>query len=65
VQVERRSVDRPLTKGNAAFHDRTIEATEEAVVKEARVKEEVVVRKTAEERTQTVSDTLRRSAGRR
>lgn len=64
VQVERRPVDRPLTEADqAAFKDRSIEATEtaeEAVIgKEARVREEVVLRKQAEERTQTVSDTVR------
>ena len=45
------------------LEDRTIEATEhaeEAVVsKEARVKEELVIRKEAEQRQQTVSDTVR------
>jgi uncharacterized protein (TIGR02271 family) len=63
VQVERRPVDRPLTGTEAAFGERTIEATErseEAVIaKEARVKEEVSLRKTAEERTETVRDTVR------
>jgi uncharacterized protein (TIGR02271 family) len=66
VQVERRPVDRPVTDADAAaFRDRTIEATETAeeavVAKEARVVEEVVVRKTADERTETVSDTVRRT----
>jgi uncharacterized protein (TIGR02271 family) len=65
VQVERRPVDRPVAAGDDAFRERTVEATEsaeEAVVsKEARVTEEVVVRKTAEERTETVSDTVRRT----
>ena len=65
VQVERRPVDRPVGAVEDVFRDKTIEATEtgeEAVVsKEARVKEEVVVRKTAEERTQTVSDTVRQT----
>jgi stress response protein YsnF len=45
------------------LQDRTIEMTEtaeEAVVgKEARVKEEVVVKKTAEQRTQQIDDTVR------
>lgn len=63
VHVERRSVDRPLSDADAAFRDRTIEAEErsqEAVVsKEARVKEELVVRKDVEQRTETVSDTVR------
>ena len=65
VQVERRPVDRPVAAGDDAFRERTIEATEsgeEAVVsKEARVTGEVVVRKQAEERTETVSDTVRRT----
>jgi uncharacterized protein (TIGR02271 family) len=66
VQVERRPVDRPAgTADDSLFRERTIEASEsaeEAVVsKEARVKEEVVVRKTTEERTETVSDTVRRT----
>ena len=65
MQVERRSVDRPVDAADDVFRERTIEATEtseEAVVsKEARAKEEVVIRKTAEERTQTVSDTVRQT----
>jgi len=65
VQVERRPVDRPVGASDDVFRDKTIEATEtseEAVVaKEARVKEEVVVRKTEEERTQTVSDKVRQT----
>jgi uncharacterized protein (TIGR02271 family) len=63
VHVERRPVDRPLGDADDAFRDRTIEAeerSEEAVVsKEARVKEELVVRKDVEQRTETVSDTVR------
>ena len=66
VQVERRPVDRPadMMAGTAEpFRERTIEVTatsEEAVVaKEARVKEEIVVTKDAEERTETISDTVR------
>jgi len=68
VEVERRPVDRPATVsdvGADAFRERTIEVTataEEAVIaKEARVKEEIVVRKDEEERTETVSDTVRRT----
>jgi stress response protein YsnF len=66
VEVERRSVDRPATGADQAlFQERTIEATESAeeavVTKEARVVEEVVVRKEAEERVQTVRDTVRRT----
>jgi uncharacterized protein (TIGR02271 family) len=64
VEVERRPVDRPLADADqAAFRERTIEATETAeevvVAKETRVKEELVVRKTADERTETVSDKVR------
>jgi uncharacterized protein (TIGR02271 family) len=68
VHVERRPVDRPadIAVGTAEpFRERTIEVTataEEPVVgKEARVKEEIVVSKDAEERTETVSDTVRRT----
>jgi uncharacterized protein (TIGR02271 family) len=68
VEVERRPVSgeyREGTLGNDPFQERTIEVeerSEEAVVsKEARVVEEVVVRKEAEQRTETVSDTVRRT----
>ena len=65
VAVERRPVDRALGDAEQAFQERTIEAEErgeEAVVsKEARVVEEVVVRKDVEQRTETVSDTVRRT----
>ena len=63
VDVERRKVDRPVEGSADAFADRTIELTEtgqEAVVsKEARVVEEIDLRKTAEEHVETVSDTVR------
>jgi uncharacterized protein (TIGR02271 family) len=65
VEVERRPVDRALEGGEAAFVDRTIEAeehAEEAVVsKDARVTEEVSLRRESQERTETVSDTVRRT----
>jgi uncharacterized protein (TIGR02271 family) len=65
VSVERRPVDRPLTGTEDAFRERTIEANErreEAVIdKQARVKEELVVRKDAQQRTETVSDKVRRT----
>jgi uncharacterized protein (TIGR02271 family) len=65
VHVERRPVDRPVTDADDAFRDRTIEVTatgEEAVVrKDARVVEEVVVGKTADTRTETIADTVRRT----
>jgi uncharacterized protein (TIGR02271 family) len=63
VEIERRPVDRPLDAGEAAFTDRTIEAeehTEEAVVsKEARVVEEIGIVRRSDERTETVSDSVR------
>lgn len=65
VSVERRPVDRPLGAGDAAFQNRTIEATESrerAVVnKEARVTEEVVLNKNVENRTETVTDKVRKT----
>lgn len=63
VTIDRRPVDRPLTGDEAAFRDRVIEAeehAEEAVVsKEARVTEEISLRRTAEEHTETISETVR------
>ena len=65
VEVERRAVDRPLTDADDAFRDQTIEMTargEEAMVdKEARVVEEVVVRKTSDEQVRDIDDTVRRT----
>jgi uncharacterized protein (TIGR02271 family) len=66
VQVERRPVDRPVgTVPADAFRERSIEVTasgEEAIIqKDARVIEEVVVRKEAEDRTETVRDTVRKT----
>jgi uncharacterized protein (TIGR02271 family) len=65
IAVERRPVVRPLSDADRAFQERTIEAEErgeEAVVsKEVRITEEVVVRQEAEQRTETVSDTVRQT----
>jgi uncharacterized protein (TIGR02271 family) len=65
VTLERRPVDRPLTDADAAFRDRTIEAeahAEEAVIgKEARVTEEISLRKEGFEHEETVSDTVRKT----
>jgi len=66
VTIERRPVSNPTTAAGAeAFRERTVEVTEtdeEAVVaKQARVAEEVVIRKDVQERTETVSDTVRRT----
>ena len=63
VEVERRPVDRPVEPGDPVFEEKVIEASErgeEAVVsKQARVVEEVGIRKEAETRTETVRDTVR------
>ena len=67
VSVERRPVNEPVSSADldrgALLQDREVEmrATgEEAVIgKEARMQEEVVVRKTAGERTENVQDTVR------
>jgi uncharacterized protein (TIGR02271 family) len=66
VSVERRPVNRALSSADGdAFKESTMEMTEtdeEAVVsKQARVVEEVVVRKDVQERTETVRDTVRRT----
>ena len=65
IDVQRRAVDRPVTDADDAFRERTIDVTatgEEAVVgKTARVVEEVVVSKTAGERVEEISDTVRRT----
>lgn len=67
VNVERRPVDRPV--GDADLRnfggEQTIEVTETrevpVVAKEARVVEEVVINKTAQERQETVRDTVRKT----
>lgn len=64
VTVDRRVVDRPVTGADEAlFANKTIEATEtreQAVVsKDARVVEEVGIRKEASERVETVADKVR------
>jgi len=66
VEVERRPVDRPATTADLnAFQEGTIEVREtqeQAVVnKQARVVEEVRVRKNVEEHTEKVQDTVRRT----
>lgn len=67
VSVERRPVDQKLEAGrdNDVFRDRTIEMTETAeeavVAKEARVREEVVVKKTSDEHVETIDETVRRT----
>ena len=63
VQVERKAVNRPVAAEDALFQDRVIEAEERAevamVAKDARVKEELTLRKTTDDRTQDVRDTVR------
>jgi len=66
VEVERRPVNRPATSADFdTFKEGTIEVKEtqeEAVIaKEARVVEEVHVRKNVDQRTETVQDTVRRT----
>lgn len=66
VMVERHPVDRAATTADlAAFQERTIKAratNEEAVVaKEARIVEEIGVRKEAADRVETVHDTVRKT----
>jgi len=66
VDVQRRPVNRPVSQADLTqLQSGTIEVTEsaeEAVVsKEARVVEEVVVQKHAEEHVETVRDTVRRT----
>lgn len=65
VRVERRVVDRPVSAADAeAFTDTVIEVPVETEVvdvqKHARVAEELVISKEAVERTERVSDTVRR-----
>jgi uncharacterized protein (TIGR02271 family) len=67
VRVERRPVEGGMQTGAAGnkdlFRERTIEMderSEEAVVsKQARVKEELVIKKDVDQRTETISDTVR------
>jgi uncharacterized protein (TIGR02271 family) len=64
VAVERRPVDKPVSEmPGDAFQERTVDVTthreEPIVAKEARVKEEIRVRKEADQRTDTVRDTVR------
>jgi uncharacterized protein (TIGR02271 family) len=69
VSVERRPVDQTLGTADLdsgdLLRDRTIEMTETAeeavVAKEARVREELVVKKTSEERVEQIDDTVRRT----
>lgn len=63
VELRRRPVDRALNGDAYAFIDRTIEAEERAeevvIRKEARVVEEIALRRFVEDRVHTVSETIR------
>ena len=67
VNVERRPVDQPLSsadlKNEDLLRERSVEMRETAekpvIGKEARIKEEVILQKTANERTENVQDTVR------
>lgn len=67
VDVERKQADRKLSPQEAdkAFQEKTVEMTETAeeaaVKKEARVVEEVALRKTAEEHEEKIHETARRT----
>ena len=66
VNVERNTVDRPATDADFSnFEERDIEMVERAEVpvvnKQARVVEEVSLNKEVEERSETISDTVRRT----
>lgn len=63
VEIERRNIDGPVRDADDVFRDRTIEVSEtaeEAVGgKQARVTEEVVVSKEADQRVETIKGTVR------
>lgn len=65
VDVQRRPADRPLTARDEPFQERTIDVSaksEQAVVaKEARVVEEVVVKKDVQQVTQPIRDTVKKT----
>jgi uncharacterized protein (TIGR02271 family) len=69
VSVERRPVDQKIAAADLnsgdLLRDRTIEMTETAeeavVAKEARVREELVIKKTAEQHVEQIDDTVRRT----
>ncbi|MGV3719562.1 MAG: YsnF/AvaK domain-containing protein, partial [Actinomycetota bacterium] len=66
VTVDRHAVDRPVTGGDQElFQERVYEmremAEEPVVAKQARVAEEVVIRKDVDQRTETIEDTVRRT----
>lgn len=64
ADIFRRNVNEPAQPGEVDWSEKTVEVTETheqpVINKTAQVKEEVVVRKDATERVETVSDTVRR-----
>jgi uncharacterized protein (TIGR02271 family) len=67
IHLERRAVDRVVALDDLpAMHDEVIEvrttAEDVVVAKQARIVEEVVIRKDVEEHTETITDTVRRTA---
>ena len=65
VDVQRRPVDRAMGAGEDAFRERTVEMNERSeqpvVSKDARIREEVSLRKNVDTQNQTISDTVRRT----
>ena len=65
VHVDRQTADRPLAADEAAFRERTVEVVERdevpVVSKEARVVEEIGLRKEVSDRVETVTDKVRRT----
>jgi len=65
VDVQRRPVDRALSGSEDPFRERTVEMEERrqepVVSKEARIREEVSLRKDVQDEQRTVSDTVRRT----
>jgi uncharacterized protein (TIGR02271 family) len=65
VDLQRRSVDRAVGSGEDPFRERTVELQERreepVVSKEARIREEVALRKDVQNDQRTVSDTVRRT----
>jgi uncharacterized protein (TIGR02271 family) len=67
VHIERRAVDRVVAPDDlTVLHDEAIEvrttAEDVVVTKQARIVEEVIIRKDVEEHTETITDTVRRTA---
>ena len=65
ISIERRALDRPVTGSENAVVAPTIEAEEHheeaAVSKDVHVVEEIALRKTAEQREETITDMVRRT----